>query len=88
MYYVYVLQSEIDNKLYICYTKDLKLRIEQHERGYVESTLNRRPLKIIYYEACLSRDDATKREKYFKKHHGRMFLKNRLNSYLTGQGNS
>ncbi len=50
MYYVYVLQSEIDNKLYIGYTKDLKLRIEQHERGYVESTLNRRPLKIIYYE--------------------------------------
>ncbi len=69
MYYVYVLQSEIDNKLYIGYTKNLKLRIEQHQQGYVESTRNRRPLKLIYYEACLSQEDATKREKYFKKHH-------------------
>ena len=30
----------------------------------MESTRDRRPLKLIYYEACLSQDDATKREKY------------------------
>ena len=88
MYYVYVLQSENDWNYYIGFTKDLKLRIEQHYRGQVESTRHRRPLKLIYYEACIYQDYAIKREKYFKKHHGRMFLKNRLNSYLTGQGNS
>jgi len=45
---------------------------------------DRQPLKLIYYEACLSRDDATKRENYLKTYHGKMFLKKRLKSYLTG----
>ena len=66
MYYTYVLQSEKDNKFYTGYTKDLKLRFEQHNNGLVDSTKKRRPLKLIYYEACLNQNDATKREKYFK----------------------
>ena len=84
MHYIYVLQSEKDMEFYTGYTKDLKLRFEQHDKGLVESTKDRRPLKLIYYEACLSQQDATKREKYLKSYHGRMFLKNRLKSYLTG----
>jgi len=84
VYYTYVLQSEADEKFYVGFTEDLKLRFEKHSKGQVESTRNRRPLKLIYYEACLSQDDATKREKYLKSYHGRMFLKNRLKSYLTG----
>ncbi|MBW2321447.1 MAG: GIY-YIG nuclease family protein [Deltaproteobacteria bacterium] len=84
MYYTYVLQSEKDQKLYVGFTKDLKLRFENHRKGQVESTRNRRPLNLIYYEACLSQNDAIHREKYLKSYHGRMFLKNRLKSYLTG----
>jgi putative endonuclease len=84
MYYVYVLLSEKDKKRYTGYTQNLKLRFERHEKGLVESTKNRRPLKLIYYEACLSQQDATHREKYLKTFHGDMFLKNRLKSYLTG----
>lgn len=84
MYYVYVLQSEKDNKLYTGYTKDLKLRFEQHQKGLVESTKNRRPLKLIYYEACLNQQDATHREKYLKTAYGKQFLKSRLKSYLMG----
>ena len=84
MFYTYVMQSEIDNKFYVGFTKDLKLRFEKHSKGQVESTKNRRPLNLIYYEACLNQNDATKREKYLKSYLGRMFLKNRLKSYLTG----
>ena len=84
MYYSYVLQSEKDNRFYIGFTKDLKLRFEQHTKGVVDSTKNRRPIKLIYYEACLTQEDATKREKYLKTYHGKMFLHNRLKSYLTG----
>lgn len=84
MYYVYVLQSIKDKKLYTGYTKDLKLRFEQHQKGLVESTKDRKPLKLIYYEACLKKQDATHREKYLKTHYGKMFLKHRLKSYLTG----
>lgn len=85
MFYCYVLKSEKDNKNYVGYTKNLKLRFEEHKKGRVESTKNRRPLKLIYYEACLNQQDATHREKYLKTYHGKMFLKNRLKSYLTGK---
>jgi putative endonuclease len=84
MFYTYVLQSLNDMQFYVGYTKDLKLRFDKHTKGFVESTRDRRPLKLVYYEACLSRADALKREKYFKTYHGKMFLKNRLKSYLTG----
>ena len=83
-YYTYVLKSGKDKKLYTGYTKNLKLRFEQHNKGLVKSTILRKPFKLIYYEACLSQQDATHREKYLKTHLGKMFLKNRLKSYLTG----
>ena len=84
MYYTYVLRSEKDGQFYVGFTKNLELRFEQHEKGLVASTKNRRPLQLIYFEACLNQDDATRREKYLKSFHGKMFLKNRLKSYLTG----
>ena len=83
-YYVYILQSELDNNFYTGYTKNIELRFEQHQKGQVESTKNRRPLKLIYFEACLNQQDATHREKYLKTHYGKMFIRNRLKSYLTG----
>jgi len=83
-YYTYVLQSLADMKFYAGYTKDLKLRFEQHNKGLVESTSGRIPFKLIYYEACLNQSDAIRREKYLKSYHGKMFLKKRLKSYLTG----
>ena len=83
-YYTYVLRSEKDGKNYTGYTKDLNLRFEQHNKGQVESTKYRRPLNLIYYEACLSQEDALRREKYLKTYYGKMFLKKRLKSYFTG----
>ena len=85
MYYTYVLQSEVDHQFYVGYSKDLiKLRFERHNNGYIESTKDRRPLKLIYYEACLTRQDALQREKYLKTWHGKQYLAKRLKSYLTG----
>jgi len=83
-YFVYVLRSIKDKKFYTGYTENLKLRFEQHKKGLVESTKDRRPLELIYYEACLNQKDAIRREKYFKIYFGKMFLKKRLKSYLTG----
>ena len=82
MFYTYVLLSETDDNLYIGFTDDLQRRLEEHQQGAVESTAHRRPLRLIYYEACLNPKDAIKREKYFKTGFGRGFLKNRLESYM------
>ena len=84
MDYTYVLQSERDGNFYAGFAKNLKLRFQQHCKGQVESTKDRRPLKLIYYEACLKQEDALKRERYFKTYNGKRFLHNRLKSYLTG----
>ena len=84
MYYTYVLRSLRDKNFYTGFTNNLKLRFEQHNKGRVESTEDRRPFELIYYEACLDQKDAIKREKYLKTYQGKMFLKRRLKSYLTG----
>jgi len=84
MYYTYVLQSLKDKRFYTGFTKDLKQRFEQHQKGRVDSTKDRKPLELVYYEACLDQKDATKREKYLKTYNGKMFLRKRLKSYLTG----
>ncbi|MCK4312787.1 MAG: GIY-YIG nuclease family protein [Candidatus Cloacimonetes bacterium] len=81
-FYTYILISEKDNNLYYGFTKNLKLRIEQHNNGEVQSTKYRRPLRLIYFEACLNKKDALKRENYFKTYYGSMFIKKRLNNYF------
>jgi putative endonuclease len=77
-YYTYVLKSSIDSNLYIGWTDDLKSRIAKHNNGLVESTKNRRPLNLVYYEACSQKQKAIAREKYFKTGFGRRFLKDRI----------
>jgi len=78
MFYTYVLKSLKDCKLYVGWTDDLKGRFAKHSDGKVFATKWRRPLKLIYYEACLSKEAAIAREKYFKTGFGRRFLKSRL----------
>lgn len=83
-YYIYVLKSEVDNQFYVGYTCDLKNRMQQHEKGLVLSTKNRRPLKLVYFEGSLNQQDATHREKYLKTSWGKRYIKARLKNYLTG----
>jgi len=82
MYYIYVLRSEIDQNLYVGYSSDMNNRIAQHNAGLVPSTTNRRPLHLIYYEACLNQQDATHREKYLKTSWGKRYIKAMLKNYI------
>ncbi|MEK7655499.1 MAG: GIY-YIG nuclease family protein [Patescibacteria group bacterium] len=81
-YYTYVLYSQKDHKLYKGFTSDLKNRIKEHNQGNVTSTAYRRPLILIYYEAGLSREDSSRREKYLKSTAGSRFIAKRLRDYL------
>ena len=74
----------LDYNFYVGYTKDLKFRLKEHNSGKVKSTKNRRPFKLVYYEACLKQQDATHREKYLKTSWGKRYIKSRLKNYLTG----
>ena len=57
-------------------------RIKKHHNGQVKSTKNRRPFQLIYFEGCLDRSDALKREKYLKTTYGKRYIKNRNSNFL------
>lgn len=86
-YFTYVLLSEKDKMMYTGYTHDLNNRVNDHASGYVQSTCNRRPFKLIYYEACLSRTDAINRERYLKSGMGKRYIRNRLKNFTLGKTN-
>jgi len=79
-YFTYVLISKKDSNYYIGSCDNINARLKEHNTGHVQSTKKRRPLKLIYYEACLSRGSACKREQYLKTSWGKRYLKSRIKS--------
>ncbi len=77
MYCVYVLFSEIHNKIYIGQTENLQRRLFEHNNGLL-STYTKRylPWTVIYSEEYPSRSQALKREKQLKSQKGREFIWN------------
>ncbi|MEK9178960.1 MAG: GIY-YIG nuclease family protein, partial [Patescibacteria group bacterium] len=53
-------------------------RLAEHNSGKVNSTRSRRPLELVYYEACVIRENAIRREHYLKTGFGRRYLKGRI----------
>ena len=83
-FYTYLLRSKPTNKFYVGVTNNLQQRLKQHNRGLVFSTKHLRPLRLVYFESCLNKDDAYRRERYLKTGMGKRYLKNRLIGGLTG----
>ncbi len=81
-YYVYVLQSELDNKFYIGYSKDVHQRLKDHNSGKNVSTKNRRPFTLIFFEAYRNKSDALRREEYLKTTKGKAVIRAMLKQYL------
>lgn len=73
-YYVYNLLSLKDKKFYTGFTTNLKQRLQQHSRGEVKSTKDRRPLKLVHYEYFVNKKDAESREVFLKSGFGRKQL--------------
>lgn len=84
MHYTYVLLCEDDHRkeLYIGSSEDLKNRFNEHKNGEVKTTKSFDNLTLVYYEACLNKADARKRELQLKTGFGRGYLKKRLESNL------
>ena len=82
MYYVYVLKSESNGKLYVGYTTNLGNRLREHYVGEVISTKSRRPLILVFYEGYKSMEDAKRRERYLKTSKGKSSLRMMLRDSL------
>jgi putative endonuclease len=77
-YFVYILESDLDGRLYKGQTSDIAKRIKEHNSGKTKSTKGYKPWKLVYFETFETRDEAVLREKYFKTGIGREFLKEKL----------
>ncbi len=75
IYYVYVIQSQKDGRLYVGMTKHINERLKEHNSGQVFSTKSYRPWKLFYSEEIGDRQKAREREKYLKSGCGKEFLK-------------
>lgn len=82
MFYVYVLKSRLRKFLYTGCTDDLRKRFREHNEKIVRSSTPYAPFDIIYYEACLNKADAYRREKYLKTRLGKNYLRKRLKNWI------
>jgi len=83
MWYVYVLQSLKNKKLYTGLTSNLKRRLEEHNKKIGgKYTKNNSPFKLIFYEAFLNKKDAVRDELFLKSGYGREVLKGKIQNYL------
>ena len=78
MFYAYVIRSINFPFLYKGHCEHLSERLKQHNSGMTESIRPYMPFKLVYAEEFQSREEAIKREKYFKTSRGRKFLKTKL----------
>ncbi len=82
MYYVYVLYSIEQDKLYTGFTKDLKNRVKNHLKKNCYTTKRFGKVELVYYEACKSEKDARCRERQLKTGFGRGYLRKRIKNYI------
>ncbi len=75
-FFVYAIKSQLDGRIYVGFTSDIDRRLQEHNSGKTKSTKGFKPWKLIYFEECIGRVEARKREKYLKSGIGKEFLKN------------
>lgn len=66
MYYLYILRSLKNGKLYIGSTPDLKERLKSHNNGENKATKPNIPYELIFYSGFTNEKDAISCEQYFK----------------------
>jgi predicted GIY-YIG superfamily endonuclease len=78
MYYVYIIQSKVDDRLYVGFSTDLKKRIKAHNFGQSIHTAKYKPWALVFYSSFCDIKTAKEFEQYLKSHSGRIFLNKRL----------
>ncbi len=82
MYYVYVLKSQSNGKLYKGHTNDIDRRFDEHDTGGSPYTRGRGPWELIGWFPCKTRSEAMRLENKLK----RMKRSDRVIDYLTKHG--
>ncbi|MBI2109143.1 MAG: GIY-YIG nuclease family protein [Parcubacteria group bacterium] len=81
-YFVYILYSKKDEKLYTGCTRNIQKRVARHNKGFIPATKFRRPLVLIYTEKYISQSEAFQRERFLKTKWGNVFKQRVKNFYV------
>ena len=86
IYFVYILYSQKDHKLYVGCSSNLKHRVKEHNSKKVTATKNRVPLVLIHFEKFENKAKAFNRERFLKSLWSGRLKKKILNEYLNKIG--
>jgi predicted GIY-YIG superfamily endonuclease len=78
MHYVYLIQSQKDKTFYTGITKDLIIRIKEHNRKRSRFTSTKIPYRLIWYCGFYDKTKAYAFEKYLKTGSGIAFYRKHL----------
>ncbi len=78
MYFVYILQSQKDQSLYIGSTEDVKKRFADHNSGKAKYSNSKRPYVLKWFCAFPTKPAALDFEKYLKQGSGFAFARKHL----------
>lgn len=80
MYFVYVIYNKDSDKFYIGQTRNIRERLDLHNKGTFSGYTSRFQGKweLIYKESAATRSEALKREKQLKSFRGREFIKQHI----------
>jgi putative endonuclease len=85
-YFVYILFSCKDKKLYVGCTANVETRLTKHNSGSVPATKYRRPLKLVLTEKFDDKGQAFQRERFLKSLWSAREKKKILSEYLNKVG--
>ena len=77
-YFSYVLKNSVSGKFYKGHCQNLEIRLNEHLSGKTKTTSHEhKSWFVAYFETFESREEAIRRERYFKTAAGRRFLKSK-----------
>ncbi|WP_369327737.1 GIY-YIG nuclease family protein [Danxiaibacter flavus] len=82
MFYIYIIQSEIDNSFYKGYSENPAQRLIQHNNKESHYTSSKVPWRLVYVELMSSKREALIRERNLKK-----ATRERLRALIAGPKN-
>ncbi|MCP4367157.1 MAG: GIY-YIG nuclease family protein [Deltaproteobacteria bacterium] len=74
-YYLYIIQSAMDDSFYIGSTQNLDERLARHNQGRSKFTKPKRPWNLVYHEEHPDRSSAMKREYAIKRKKSKDYIK-------------
>ena len=82
MYYVYIIQSEMDKSWYYGFTENPERRLSFHNDGKSNYTKSKLPWKLIFRRSFEIKIEALKFERYLKKTRNKEYIKRVYSEYF------